>query len=68
VVDEHQHCPCNLWRGCRDCHQTWQHAHPVEAIKQGFAVSAHVAEPGEVEVVAWHGTIRLLCDGTYEEM
>ena len=50
----HTHCPCNSATLCgpggRDCHG-WAHAHPAEAMAQGFIVSQSVDFPGLISVM-----------------
>jgi 5-methylcytosine-specific restriction protein A len=62
VHDEHTMCPCNGVRLCTTCHQ-WCHHNPTAAVREGFMVSRHVAEPGIIPVESWYGTIWLHCDG-----
>jgi hypothetical protein len=63
VADGHQHCPCNGWWGCLDCHQLWQHQNPREAEETGFAVSSYSTTPGSVPIETWYGVLYLECNG-----
>lgn len=64
VADEHTHEPCNVVTLCAVCH-VGLHAHPREAIEDGWIVSAW-NDPREHHVVHYDlGPVRLECDGTY---
>jgi len=64
VKDEHQHCPCNGISLCKTCHD-WVHAHPFEARRYGWIVSAHEPDPGAVPVKAHFGWLLLNGEGGF---
>ena len=57
-----QHCACNGVLLCSTDH-AWVHAHPVEAMANGFILSTITKNPHEHPVRTFAGWFTLTCDG-----
>lgn len=64
VVDQHQHCPCNLILLCHKDHME-AHRQPLLARVAGVIVSRYTDEPGTVPVETMVGEVTLDCDGGF---
>ena len=64
VVDEHQHCCCNLVLLCTRCHQ-WAHGQPFLARADGIIVSKYALDIEAESVTAVSGSMHLDCQGGF---
>ena len=63
VRDAHVHCACNCVTLCSPCHRA-VHQAPYSARGDGWIVSMHDPEPGELPLRGYGGWVRLTCLGT----